>query len=234
MGIQLAIRVILLEPEKAGNVGAIARSMKNFDLNDLWIVKPNVHVDGEARALAMHGLDVLNSANIVETIEEAIGQVNVVVGTSAIMVTSSSNLSRLSITPAQLAKKVATCKGRVGIVFGRESAGLSNQEVEACDFIVTIPASSKYNVLNIATAASIVFYEIFRNKVVGKKNLASRSSKRRLLLEFETLMTGIKVQSHKRRLARRAFRNVISRSFMSSREASLLLGVLRKVSAKVL
>lgn len=229
----MAIRIILLEPEKAGNVGAVARSMKNFGLGDLWVVNPKVPINGEARAYAMRGLDVLNSARIVETLDEALKGVDVVAGTSSVTATSTSNLSRLSITADQLAKKISTSRGTVGIVFGRESSGLNNREVEACDFMVTIPASRPYNVLNIATAASIVFYEIFQSKAKEKLELASRGSKQMLLQQFNRLVGRCDIQPHKRRLAERAFRNVISRSFISKREASLVLGVFRKASSKL-
>jgi TrmH family RNA methyltransferase len=228
----VAVRVIVLEPEKAGNIGAIARSMRNFDLDDLWIVNPKVSINGEARAYAMRGLEVLNSARIVRTLSEALKGVDVVVGTTAVVARSTSNVSRLAITPERLAEKVSASKGTVGVVFGRESSGLNNREVEACDFMVTIPASPSYNVLNIATSASIVFYEIFHRKSIEKLDLASKASKQRLLLQFDRLVKRCGLQPHRRKLAQRAFRNVISRSFISSREASLLLGVFRKAASK--
>lgn len=231
--IKMTIRVILVEPEKAGNIGAIARSMKNFDLDNLWVVNPMVAIGSEARAYSMHGLDVLTSARIVKTLDDALRDVDLVAGTSSVVATSRSNLSRMAMTPDQLAARVRTTKGTVGIVFGRESTGLNNQEVEACDFIVNIPASRSYNVLNIATAASIILYEIFRKRAARQKlELASKASRQRVLLQFSKLMRGRDIQPHRRRLAQRAFRNIISRSFMSSREASLLLGVLRKASSK--
>ncbi len=229
----MAVRVILLEPEKAGNVGAIARSMKNFGQDDLWIVNPKVSINGEARAYAMRGFGVLNSARIVGTLDEALKGVDVVAGTSSVTARSTSNLPRVSITADQLAEKIAASTGTVGIVFGRESSGLNNREVEACDFMVTIPASRDYNVLNVATAASIVFYEIFQRGAMKRLDLASRASKERLLLQFDRIVQKCDIQPHKGRLARRAFRNLISRSFISRREASLLLGVLRKANSKL-
>jgi tRNA/rRNA methyltransferase len=229
----MAVRVILLEPEKAGNIGSIARSMKNFGLGDLWIVNPKAMLDGDATAYAMRGLRILESARIIPNLDEALKDVDVVVGTSAVAAKSSSNLSRVAITPKQLADRVASTKGTVAIVFGRESSGLTNQELEACDFMVTIPASRDYNVLNVATAASIIFYEIFLKTTVGTLELASLSSKRRLLVQFDQLTKECDTQSHKRRLAQRAFRNVISRSFISKREASLLVGVFRKAVSKL-
>lgn len=229
----MVVRVVLLEPEKPGNIGAIARSMKNFGLGDLWIVNPKARIDGDARAYAMRGLRILESARIIPTIDEALKDADVVVGTSSVAARSSSNVSRVAITPKQLAERVTRTKGTIAIVFGRESSGLTNQELEACDFMVTIPASHDYNVLNVATAASIIFYEIFHKPTVVPLELAPQSSKRRLLVQFDNLTEECDIQSHKRRLTQRAFRNVISRSFISKREASLLVGVFRKAVSKL-
>lgn len=232
--IELPVRVILLEPETGGNIGSVARSMRNFQLNDLWIVKPKTPINSEARAFAMKGLDVLSSARIVNTLRAALRGIDLVVGTSSVAATSTSNLSRLSITPLEFAEMIRAPKGKVALVFGRESSGLSNKEVEACDFMVTISASQDYNVLNIATAASIIFYEIFQQRNTRRRlELASKPAKQRLLVQFNRLVNLCGIQKHSRALALRAFRNVISRSFMSKREASLLIGVFRKADAKL-
>lgn len=229
------VRVVLVEPESAGNIGAVARSMKNFNLSDLCIVNPKTSLTLEARALAMHGYDVLTRAKKVKTLKQGLRGLDLVVGTSAIAATSTSNLARIPVTPFELAQRVGVFKGKVGILFGRESSGLSNEEVEVCDFIVTIPASRKYNVLNIASAASIMFYELFRTRTVRRGPiLAGKAVKQRLLLEFDQLADRSEVQRHKRSLVRRSFRNIISRSFMTRREASLLLGVFRRASAKLM
>jgi tRNA/rRNA methyltransferase len=229
----MGVRVILLEPEKPGNIGAIARSMKNFDLDDFWIVNPKTRIEGDARAYAMRGLQILESARIVQTFDEALKDVHVVVGTSSVAAKSSSNVPRVAITPKQLAERVSSTKGSVALVFGRESSGLTNHELDACDFMVTIPASDDYNVLNVATAASIIFYEVFHRTKPRQDELASEASKQRLLIQFDRLASKCEMQPHRRRLAQRALRNVISRSFISTREASLLVGVFRKAVSRL-
>jgi TrmH family RNA methyltransferase len=230
----VAVRIILVEPEKAGNIGAVARAMKNFDLANLWIVNPKTSLSIEAKAFAMHGYDILAKARTVKTLKQTLKGLDLVVGTSAVAATSRSNLVRVPITPALLAAKIRACKGNVGILFGRESSGLSNKEVEACDVLVTIPASHTYNVLNLASAASIIFYELFQKQAIPNgPSLASKVVKVRMQSQFDHLVKASGVQQHKRKLAQRSFRNVISRSFISTREASLLLGVLRRATAKL-
>jgi TrmH family RNA methyltransferase len=230
------IRIVLVEPEKTGNIGAIARSMKNFSQDDFWIVNSKVRVDDEAKAYAMHGADVLKSAKLVERLDQALTGVDLTVGTSSIVPRSPSNLARLAVSPNDLAVRLWEAEGTIALLFGREASGLNNEEVEKCDLMVTIPANPQYNVLNIASAASIILYEIFlhRSRGINQFELASLPTRLRLLDQFDRLVANAEIQQHKRDLVRRTFRNLISRSFISTREASLLLGVLRKTEARMM
>ena len=108
----MPLRVILLEPEKAGNIGAVARSMKNFDQQDLWIVNPKTCINGEAKAYAMHGSDVLSSAKIVKQLNEALKDIDIVAGTSSVVAKSPSNLTRTPTTPREFAKRLQRTKGK--------------------------------------------------------------------------------------------------------------------------
>jgi len=227
------VRVILLEPQSAGNIGSVARSMKNFDQCDLWIINPKTSIDNQARAFSMHGFDVLSSANITKQLNEALTGVDVVVGTSAVTAKSSTNVARTPMTPKELASALSSTKGKVALIFGRESSGLSNQEIERCDLLVTIPASRLYNVLNLSTAVSIILYEIFQQRRRDELHLATGASRQLLLEQFERVLNLSGTHEHKRKLAIRAFRNVISRSFVSRREASLLIGVFRKTASRL-
>ena len=230
----MAVRVILVEPESPGNIGAVARAMKNFALTDLWIVNPKTRLTIEARALAMHGYDVLKEAKRVKTLRQAIRGLDLVAGTTAIVAAGRSNIARLPTTPRDLARRITNSQGKVGILFGRESSGLSNEEIEFCDLMVTIPASREYGVLNIASAASIIFYELYQTRNPRPAApLASRAVKKRLLIEFSKLVRLGQVQAHKRSMAQRSFRNLISRSFITRREASLLVGVFRRAAGKL-
>ncbi len=230
----MKVRIILLEPESAGNIGSVARSMKNFDQDDLWIVNPKTPIDPQARALAMHGYDVLSSAKITQSLDRSLGGIDVIVGTTAVTAKSPTNVVRTAATPRELALALSTTRGNVALVFGRESSGLTNQEIEHCDLLVTIPASKTYNVLNISTAASIILYEIFLQERHGSGVTLATSTARQMLLEqFGRLVNLSGTHLHKRKIAIRAFRNVTSRSFLSRREASLLIGVFRKASSKL-
>jgi TrmH family RNA methyltransferase len=207
--------------------------MGNFGFDDLWIVNPKIPVGGEARAYAMHGLNVLQAAKTVVTLDQALETVDLVIGTSAVVASSRSNLLRIPITPKEMAKRVRSVKRRrVALLFGRESSGLTNHEMGVCDLLVTIPASRSYNVLNLASSASIILYELFQATAAKNIELASGGTKQRLLTQFDHLATLSETPLHKRRLAQRSFRNIISRSFITRREASLLIGVFRRSLVK--
>jgi TrmH family RNA methyltransferase len=208
--------------------------MKNFAQQDLWIVKPKTALTGEAQAYAMHGSDVLSSAKIVEELDDALKGIDVVAGTTSVVGRSHSNLTRTPLTPKEFTERLVRTKGNTAILFGRESSGLNNKETERCDLIITIPASREYNVLNLSTAASIILYELFQEtRKASERRIATGLTREQLLLQFEGLVSLSGTQAHKRKLAIRAFRNLISRSFVSMREASLLIGVFRRSRLKI-
>jgi len=230
----MKVRVILLEPESEGNIGSVARAMKNFSQDDLWIINPKTPISIQARALAMHGYDVLSSAKITPDLNKALTGIDMVVGTTAVTAKSPTNVARTTATPRDLAIALSSTRGNVALVFGRESSGLTNREIERCDLVVTIPASHIYNVLNLSTAVSIILYEIFQQDKRGNEfPLATYAARQRLLEQFELLVNLSGTHVHKRKLATRAFRNVTSRSFVSRREVSLLIGVFRKATSKL-
>jgi len=222
-------RVVLVEPEREGNIGSIARSMRNFGLVHLCLVSPKVRVGDEAYRYAKHGKEILKKAHVVKTLPDALKRVDHVVGTTAIAGTSSRNILRTAIDPAQLASRLAGTTRPVALLFGRESTGLTNRELQLCNMIVSIPANEEYSVLNVATAASIVFYELYKVRQTRPRPLEpSRKSVERLAAIFRQLAGAADLPSHRKRLADRAFRNVLATSVISSREVSLIMGVLRK------
>jgi len=227
------IRVILVEPEKEGNIGSIARSMKNFGLSNLLLVSPKAPIGDEAYRYAVHGEDVLEKARIFATLAGALKGTDLVVGTTAKRSRSTRNLLRTAVSPPQLASRMSETKSPVALLFGRESSGLTNAELQQCNIIVNVPASEDYGVLNIATAASIVFYELFKVRSANPSSLEpSTQSVRRLASLFAELTRTADIPLHRRRLADRAFRNILAKSAISRREVSLVMGVLRRIRDK--
>jgi len=225
----MEITVIFLGAENEGNIGSLARVMKNFGLAKLILVSPKVRIGKDAIKAAMHAQDVLRSAKIVEKFEDVIKNVDFVVGTTA-RLGWNYNVLRTPVYPDQLSR-LKEVKGKVAIVFGRESSGLTNEELNKCDIVLTIPANPEYPTLNITHAAAIIFYEIFKmfkKSQAERYRCASRIEKEKILEIFHELLREIGYPQEKTQIAFRIFRNIIGRSFISGREAHTLMGVFRR------
>lgn len=231
----MEIRIVLVEPEHDGNVGLIARAMKNFGYDDLWLLNPKARLGPEAISMASHAKDLLAKARIVQDLEEALKDCDYAVATTAIVGRSLSNLARTPLSLREFAQRVSGLKGKTAILFGRESKGLNNMEIAKCDIVVTIPASSNYRTLNIATAVSITLYELqtTAKKEAGEFERASKEARYRLLETFEKLSKEAQLPPHRVPLTKRALANVISRGLISKREASLMIGVIRRATDRI-
>ncbi len=153
------IRIVLVEPKGSGNIGSVARAMKNMGVKDLAIVGGARTKSYWARAMAVHAKQILKEARRFSTLREAISDCNLVVGT-----TCRSGLYRShSVPPREVARKIvtATHSGKAGIIFGPEDHGLSNRDLKYCQLLMTIPTHPDYPSLNIAQAVMVCLYEIF-------------------------------------------------------------------------
>jgi tRNA/rRNA methyltransferase len=219
-------RVVLVEPLNDGNVGAVARAMKNFGLEDLVLVRPCA-VGEEATKRAMHGLDVLKKSRTVFSEEDALEDVDFVAATSGIDTVSEKKFPRISMTPRAFAEKVKDVDGRIALLFGREDFGLDNKLINKSDFLITIPANPKYSILNISHAASIVLYELF---VTGFAKFEPRTTgeleRAKLYEYFDMLLDVIDYPDYKKEKTKVMFRRLMSRSVPSVWEFHTLMGVL--------
>lgn len=153
------IRIVLINTFHPGNVGAIARAMKNMGLTNLYLVQPNDYPSDEAVSRAAGAVDVLEQATIVNSFAEAIDDCALVIGTSA-----RHRTFQLPIMNARQCAKTVVKEASshpIAIVFGRETTGLLNDEIAQCNRQVYIDANDDYPVLNISQAVQIVAYEIW-------------------------------------------------------------------------
>jgi len=220
--------VVLVKPKYQGNVGSVARLMKNFGFRELVLVKPP-KLEGEARAMAMHGLDILKGAKVLKDFGELKDRFDFLVATSAV-IAGDSNAMRSPVTPEELGNSL-DLDGKVGILFGREDTGLSNDEIKECDMLVTIPASDDYPTLNLSQSVAIILYEI--SKLSGRKRLrkfrqAKKIEKDIMLKKFNALVDAVYREDFRRRVAKKTFKQLIGRAFISGLEATTLIGVFRK------
>ena len=154
------IKIVLVNTSHPGNIGATARAMKNMGLSRLALVNPVEFPSGVAVGRAASALDVLEQAEVVNTLGEAIADCALVIGSSA----RSRSLPWPMLTPEQSAAKLVKegQSAQVALVFGREDSGLNNEELQLCHFHVQIPASPEYSSLNLAAAVMVLCYEIRR------------------------------------------------------------------------
>ena len=152
------IRIVMINTSDSGNIGAAARAMKTMGVSDLCLVAPVEFPTAKATARASGAADVLHSATVVETLDEAIGDCQMVIGTSARMRTIPWPL----VTPREATELVKNEPegADIAIVFGREDAGLTNEELRRCHYHVCIPGNETYSVLNVASAIQVICYEM--------------------------------------------------------------------------
>ena len=161
------IKIVLVNTSHPGNIGATARAMKNMGLSRLALVNPVEFPSGVAVGRAASALDVLEQAEVVNTLGEAIADCALVIGSSA----RSRSLPWPMLTPEQSAAKLIkeSQSAKVALVFGREDSGLNNEELQLCHFHVQIPASPEYSSLNLAAAVMVLCYEIRRAVLRGEE-----------------------------------------------------------------
>jgi len=162
------VRVVLVEPQEPMNVGAVARAMRNFGLARLYLVNPAPRVGPpwarEAYWLAVHAEEILDRAVAVDSLMEALADVQLVVATTG----RPRELYPAPVVPAwEVPARVLSVEGEVALVFGRETFGLTNEELALAHVIGTIPTAPEQPSLNLAQAVVVFAYELFK-AVVGE------------------------------------------------------------------
>lgn len=153
------LRIVMVNTTHPGNIGAAARAMKNMGLSRLYLVDPIAKIDDEAMQRSSRAEDILNNVVICDTLEEALADCGLVVGTSA----RSRTIPWPLMNPRQCGDRVAqavSADNEVAIVFGRESRGLTNEELHLCHAHVHIPTEESFSSLNVAQAIQVMAYEM--------------------------------------------------------------------------
>jgi TrmH family RNA methyltransferase len=226
--------VAVVDAETPGNVGSIARSMKNFGLSDLLLVDPpELDPEGEAYGFAGQAReDILPNATEL-TFDELAEQYHTVACTATTNEDPQNHVRYPAITAADLPDHLDGVDGDVAVVFGRERVGLSNEELAALDVICSIPADDSYPVLNLAQAATIVFYELRALTVEENQHpdelheLADEAAVERVHGYVEDYLDAVGHPAEKRAKSARMVRRVLGRAKLTPREAQTLQGLFR-------
>ena len=156
------IRIVLVEPSHPGNIGSVARAMKTMGLSNLVLVNPKKFPHIEATKLAAGAESVLLDANVMTSTREAVADCTMVLGTSV----RDREVTWPTFDPRQTASIAAehlvgaSSAHQVAVLFGRESSGLTNAEMDLCQSQIRISANSEYSSLNLASAVQIIAYEM--------------------------------------------------------------------------
>jgi TrmH family RNA methyltransferase len=227
------VRVVLVEPKNEGNVGAVARAMRNFGSSELVLVRP-CPLGAEARRRAMHGVDILESAQTADTFEDATRDAALVIGSSGIDTASEKHFARIAIPPKELASRVARLNGTIALALGREDFGLSEEDLARCDLLVKIPAAEDYPILNVSHAATIVLYELFAARDRRRERRQASGMEREKLHEaFASLLEATDYPPHKRARTKVMFRRLIGRAAPSTWEFHALMGALQRATKRI-
>jgi tRNA/rRNA methyltransferase len=229
------VRMVLCRPGHPGNVGAAARALKTMGLRDLRLVAPQRFPAPEAQWMASHALDVLSAARVHATLVEAIGDCVAAFALSA-------RPREWSPQPLGLREAAAVAlerarAGPVALVFGNETAGLSNEELLACQFAVRIPTDPDYSSLNLAQAVQVAAYELRMAASAPAATPGARAEQPATVADVEglyahleeaALASGFLDPADPKKLRER-WRRLFSRVALEREEVNILRGLLRSL-----
>lgn len=231
----MQVRIILVEPLEAGNVGAAARAMKNFGFTDLWIVGGKTErTDNVSAWWAVGAIDVVESARRVDTLEEALVDCHLTVATTAVRGRQVYD----SLAPADVARIAEEQLGyehRIAIVFGREKWGLTGREVMLCQRTASIPTWPEFPTMNLAQSVAIFCYELGKGlrPPSEPRDLPPHQLLHNLNTQTRALLEQIEFfgnRSPDRMCAE--LQAMMGRAALTTREASLLLSLVRSLSRR--
>lgn len=230
------ISVILIGPENSGNIGAVARTMKNFGFKDLVIINPKVKVDTiTSRKRSKHAQEIIKKAKIKD--KSYLKRFDCLIATTGKLGTDN-NIKRSPITPRQLSsliKEKNLKSKKIGLVFGRESKGLYNEELDLCDFVVSIPTDKRYFSMNLSHAVSVLLYELSLedktySKITDHFVYASKPEKEQIMKNLEKIFSQVNFKTESKKDTQRlVWKRIISKSFLTKREAFSVIGFLKKL-----
>jgi len=226
------LRVVLVRPQYSGNIGAVARAMGNFSLGDLALVNPAPLHRDQAEMMAVHARDILDRMHIHTSVQDAITDCGLVVGT-----TCRSGLYREeTVTPRTLAPHILAraATNRVALVFGCEDSGLSNEELRHCHRLMTIPTDATYSSLNVAQAVLVCCYEVFlatQEETPASQRPLAVAEQQELMyekLKHALLKVGFLHKDNPEHIMF-AFRRIFGRAGLEERDVRILLGMARQI-----
>ncbi len=232
----MSIRIVLVETTHPGNIGATARAMKTMGLAELVLVAPKFFPHADATAMAAGADDILSTARVCESLDEAIADCILVIATSA----RSRSLPWPMLTPKESAERLVmdAKEKNVALVFGQEKAGLTNEQLARCHYHTQIPSVASFSSLNLAASVQVMAYEMRlaqlqdapKSEVIEEEPLAIQEDMQGFYLHLqETLLAMEFLRSANRDSMMLRIRRLFNRAQMDKTEVNILRGILSAV-----
>ena len=181
--------IVLVGINHPGNLGAVCRTMLNHGFDKLSLVNPNCSPDEEeARNRAKHSGRILDTARIYNSLDEAVSESSLVIGTSGKREVGSKVLKRHFVLPWEFAEMLRDFDGRVSLIFGEEGKGLSTTDLDRCDFLLTLPTWEGYPIANLSQAVGHCVYELHRDRVINGEKVKGVLKERSLSPQLRKIL----------------------------------------------
>jgi len=231
------VRIVMVNTTEPGNIGAAARAMKNMMLSQLYLVSPSNYPSAVATARASGADDVLSNAIVCSSLEDALIGVNLVIGASARQRNIKWRQLDVIETCSEIQSTIASNNQEVAVVFGTENSGLTNEELDLCSILMTIPGNPKYFSLNVASAIQVFAYQNFVSSIDEKfdnspKDLANFDDLNSFYKHLEQVLEHIDYFDSKKpkSLLMRRLRRLFGKSVPEKEEIAILRGILNKIN----
>jgi tRNA/rRNA methyltransferase len=222
---------ILCRPQLGENIGSSARALKNFNIPNLRIVNPRcAWPNQKAKATSVGAKNILQEAKVFKSVEESVGDLDIIFASTS----RSRKVNKKIISITEFTKKIKKNR-KIGIIFGPEASGLTNDEVNCADYLVTIPTNKDFSSLNLSHSLILFCFQIFQhfskkkfNFLSGyKSNIASKSEVNKFLTFIIKGLDkkGFLQPDHKRQSMVRNINNIFHRMNLSQQEIRILLGI---------
>ena len=242
MSLNKQVKIILIETSNSGNIGSVLRAMKTMGFKNLCLVNPKKFPSDEVKALAANAKDMIDDVVVVDTLDKALSDIDFVVGTSSRIRKVPWPNEPLNTVAPQI-NKIIERKTNVGILFGREDRGLTNDELQRCNLHMHIPANEEYPVLNLAMAVQVVCYQIYidslsKNSPVKNDNWdvpkAKSNHVKRLIEHFISVAEELEVfnKGNPRQIGAR-IKRMFTRIGLDEMEVNFLRGFLAATEEKL-
>jgi len=228
------IVVVLVEPEEPGNVGFVARVLANFGVGELRVVGWDPREEMLAQIYSVRANSILDSAGIYNDLPSALKDIETAWAATA-RAGRNHSVTR-ALVPMIGLPDPRTCDGKVALVFGRESTGLTNEELSYCELAYNIATSEGYPSLNLSHAVAIVLHHLFENYRVEIESeivpprAATREEREQVLIFMDEVIDALNLQEYRNPIAKQVFRNLLGRAYMTGREVTTMTGIARRLN----